>query len=137
MTAGFTEVVVFERRDGTRELRKTVNENPPDTSELKSRGYGELQSAGFEEVRRAINLDEYESGEHVATIYYHLDDWNYSVEFHVRRPLLDRIADALPPSGVIAGESPQPERVRRGTGGRRRSGCRGPGVRHGHRREVV
>lgn len=68
---GYEEVVVSD--DGReRELRKTVDGEPPEIRGPQDYGYGtDLSVPAWDEVREELgDLDEYEDGEHVATIHY-------------------------------------------------------------------
>ena len=94
---GFEEVVVSD--DGReRELRKTVEGEAPDIRGLQDYGYGtDLTVPAWDEVRDTLgDLDEYEDGQHVATIHYDLDDWSYRIEWCVERSIVRRIRGFLP-----------------------------------------
>jgi len=94
---GSEEVVVSD--DGReRELRKTVDVDAPDIRGPEDYGYGtDLTVPAWDEVRDTLgDLDEYEDGEHVATIHYDLDDWSYWIEWHVERSIVRRIRGFLP-----------------------------------------
>lgn len=60
------------------------------TSELKSRGIGSLYSQAHDDIEDRLDVDRYR-GEHVATVYYDLDSWEYAIEWEVEVPLLQRL----------------------------------------------
>jgi len=94
---GSEEVVVSD--DGReRELRKTVDGEPPDIRGPQDYGYGDdLKVPAWDEVRNKLgDLDDYQDGELVATIHYDLDDWSYRIEWCVERSIVRRIRGFLP-----------------------------------------
>jgi len=57
--------------------------DPPEMRGVRDWGCGELKTAGFDEVKAAIDDPEQYRGVHVATIYVDLDEWSYDIENHV------------------------------------------------------
>lgn len=67
--------------------------NGPEMS-LKARGYGELKTGASDEIHDRLDLEAY-VGEHVATVYIDVDEWDYCIDWQVDRSLLQRIGNAL------------------------------------------
>ena len=94
---GFYEVTVRENSLGEMDVGYSTDSDPPSIRGTRDHGYGtDLSTPAFNEVRDAVDLEEHDVGEHIATIHIDLDQWVYRVEFHVDRPLLQRIRGFLP-----------------------------------------
>jgi len=61
---------------------------------LKARGFGDLKSAASDEIQDRLDLANH-VGNHVATVYIDVEEWDYCIDWQVDRPLLFRLGTAI------------------------------------------
>lgn len=98
---GYEIVTVREKSRGERALGIAHDSELPEMRGPEDWGCGDdLMVPAYEEIKETLDLEEYEIGEHVATIWYDFDAWTYDVEFQVSvgplDHLLDRVRGRLP-----------------------------------------
>lgn len=89
---GFHEVVVARASNGRPEFRKGAGSVAPKAKPGEHFGWGsDLQQPAWNEILQNLNSEHYEIGEHVATIHYNLDSYEYDIDYHVKLNTLKRI----------------------------------------------
>jgi hypothetical protein len=80
---GFEIVTVRKKPDGSHDLGKSIDSEPPSIRDVGDYGWGELRTEAFDRVRDRLDPEEFDRHTELAKVHYDLDRWAYSIEWLV------------------------------------------------------